>query len=150
MKKSEVETMEEARQWCDHIDRVLDWKWRNTRQGMFEYRMLPLEFAIDDGDSDSPHLPNDWQSDGGRGVEAIISFDDDKPVIVGRSERSRRYHAAYVYLGRTLPQCIPVFVCIVRNGKNRKESINELCEMMMVKKMRAGERPNVSTTSTAS
>ncbi len=72
-------------------------------------------------------------TDEGAGAEDVRSFDErrDRPYY------TRRIKVARVRLSRKHPELLEVFNLIVRNGKNRRESIAELAA-----KGRTGEAAN--------
>ena len=66
-----------------------------------------------------------WLSDGGKGADDIIAAVDGE---LGETYYERRLKWAREKLRYAHPECMDVFNLIVKNGKNRKESI---CQMAL-------------------
>ena len=93
--------------------------WRMTEQGAFESAMLSLDRHVESFDDPSKIAVF---SDGGAGAEGICSFDEDFDCLF----YTRRTKIARRCLSRNFPELVEVFNLIVRNGKNRQESITEI------------------------
>ena len=81
-----------------------------------------------------------WQSDGGKGMEAVIRYCDGE---LGESYYLRRIKYARRRLARYDRRLLEVFDLIMKNGKNREESI---CQMAL--KIRPHGRRRKSDTGT--
>ena len=96
-------------------------KWRKTKQGAFESSFLHLDFAAAENCENSPG----WLADGGAGVKRLYNGLDGK--FDGGCEyypnRLKRLEAARKRIKREHPKWLEVFDLIIKNGKNRKESI---------------------------
>ena len=97
---------------------------RRYRKGMFQENMLHLEHYLDfqDVENDEYDPRNAWISDKDAGAEKIRSFDERRDG----SHYTRRIKVARRHLARNFPELIEVFNLVVKNGKNRRESIAEL------------------------
>ena len=92
---------------------------RETEQGAFEAAMLSFDRLVDSFEDPSKAA---IFSDCGAGAAAIRSSDE----VGGSSFYTRRIKVARVRLSRKHPELLEVFNLIVKNGKNRRESIAEL------------------------
>ena len=101
-------------------ERERERKRRDTAQGQFESAALSLD-AMPDLDTDECES---WLTDGGRGAEAIRG-ETPEPEDAGDSRQKRMDRAKHRVM-RKAPECLGTFWLIIRNGKNRKESIWEL------------------------
>ena len=106
------------------LERERERKRRRYRKGQFASSMLHIEHDFDfqriENSDEDPR--NAWISDRGAGAEKVRSFDERKYG----SYYTRRIKAARVLLSRKHPGLVEVFNLVVRNGKNRRESIAEL------------------------
>ncbi len=128
-------TMEEARRYCLKLERGRERSWRKTRQGMFESAMLSFDRVVE-GMGDPSRCAA--LSDGGAGADAIIAQIDGETPETVYNQRIRR---ARMRVRRHLPESLEVFNLIVKNGKNRKESI---CALMS-KEAATGTPPTAAT-----
>ena len=92
---------------------------RETEQGAFEAEMLSFDRLVDSFEDPSKAA---IFSDCGAGAAAIRSADE----VGGSSFYTRRIKVARVRLSRNHPELLEVFNLIVKNGKNRRESIAKL------------------------
>lgn len=106
---------------CEKRERDRQRKWRKTEQGRFESSMLHLDFNEAETREQSPK----WLSDKGKGADDIIAAVDGE---LGETHYERRLKWARQRIKRRMPECMDVFNLIVKNGKNRKESI---CQMAL-------------------
>ena len=117
-------TMEEDRSYCLKLERDRGHSRRRYDKGKFQDNMLHIEHDFDfqriENSDEDPR--NAWISDRGAGEEKVRSFDERKYG----SYYTRRIKAARVLLSRKHPGLVEVFNLVVRNGKNRRESIAEL------------------------
>ena len=117
-------TMGEARSYCLKLERDRGHSRRRYGKGKFQDSMLHIEHDFDfqriENSDEDPR--NAWISDRGAGAEKVRSFDERKYG----SYYTRRIKAARVLLSRKHPGLVEVFNLVVRNGKNRRESIAEL------------------------
>ena len=92
---------------------------RESAQGQFEASHQSLDRLVDSFEDPSKAAAF---SDGGAGAEALRSFE------TGRygSYYTRRIKVARMRLSRKFPELVEVFNLVVKNGKNRHESIAEL------------------------
>ena len=93
--------------------------WRESAQGMFEASMLSLDRLVDTFEDPSKAAAF---SDGGAEATATRIFDE----ALDGSYYTRRIKVARIRLSRKFPVLVEVFNLIVKNGKNRRESIAEL------------------------
>ena len=101
-------------------ERERERKRRATEQGRFDASALSLD-AMPDLDTDECES---WLTDGGRGAEAIRG-ETPEQEDAGDSRQKRMDRAKHRVM-RKAPECLETFWLIIRNGKNRKESIWEL------------------------
>jgi len=95
---------------------------KKTQQGMFEdTHILRMDLQRDTVDDESAQ--QSWQSDHGAGVERIMSAFEDPAVIMARCIDRARNRVA-----RRCPEYLPVLRAVLRNGNNRRKSINELVD----------------------
>lgn len=116
MAKSEME-----REYGRCLEREKDRlrSWSRTRQGRFEvYGVLHYE-EVAKGSLFREHRTS-WLSDGGRGAEDIRGCGET------RDEFARRKAAAIAKVRRKAPHLLATLRLILKNGKNRKESIWQL------------------------
>ena len=106
-------------------ERERERKRRSTAQGRFESAALSLD-AMPDLDTDACES---WLTDGGRGAEAIRG-EAPEPED-GADTRRRRMDRAKHRVMRKAPECMRTFWLVIKNGKNRKESIWELAKTKM-------------------
>ena len=109
-------------------ERERERKRRATEQGRFESAALSLD-AMPDLDTDECES---WLSDGGRGAEAIRG-ETPEPED-GADTRRKRMDRAKHRVMRKAPECLRTFWLVIKNGKNRKESIWELTKSRMSRK----------------
>ena len=106
-------------------ERERERKSRTTAQGRFESAVLSLD-AMPDLDTDECES---WLADGGRGAEAIRG-EAPEPED-GTDTRRKRMDRAKHRVMRKAPECLRTFWLVIKNGKNRKESIWELAKSRM-------------------
>ena len=92
---------------------------RESAQGSFEAAMLSLDLHAELFDDPGKIAVF---SDGGAEAERVYSCDES----ADGSYYTRRIKAARRRLSRNHPELVEVFNLVVRNGKNRHESIAEL------------------------
>ena len=92
---------------------------RESAQGMFEASMLSLDRLVDSFEDPSKAA---IFSDCGAGAAAIRSSDE----VGGGSFYMQRIKVARRRLARNFPELVEVFNLVVKNGKDRRESIAEL------------------------
>ena len=112
-------------------ERERERKRRATAQGRFESAALSLD-AMPDLDTDECES---WLTDGGHGADAIRG---ETPELedAGDTRRKRMDRAKHRVM-RKAPECLRTFWLVIKNGKNRKESIWELAKSRMSRR-----RPN--------
>ena len=106
-------------------ERERERKSRTTAQGRFESAALSLD-AMPDLDTDECES---WLTDGGRGAEAIRGEAPESED--GTDTRRKRMDRAKHRVMRKAPECLRTFWLVIKNGKNRKESIWELAKSRM-------------------
>ena len=106
-------------------ERERERKRRATEQGRFEVNALSLD-AMPDLDTDECES---WLTDGGRGAEAIRGETPEPEE--GTDTRRKRLDWAKHRIMRKAPECLRTFWLVIKNGKNRKESIWELAKSRM-------------------
>ena len=92
---------------------------REAKQGAFEAAMLSFDRLVDSFEDSSKAA---IFSDNGAGAAGIRTSAE----VGGSSFYTRRIKVARVRLSRKHPELLEVFNLIVKNGKNRRESIAEL------------------------
>ena len=105
-----------------------------TRQGAFETYQV-LHFDAEAEEAREREHSTSWLSDRGRGAAVIrrcgkVARPQDDP-----DTRKKRIDRAKHLVMRKAPECLETFWLIIRNGKNRKESIWQLM------KGKASKRP---------
>ena len=119
-------TMREARRYCLKLERDRGRSRRRYGKGKFQDNMLHIEHNFDfqriENSDEDPR--NAWISDKGAGAAGIRSFDE----MIDGSYYTRRIKTARVRLSRVHPELVEVFNLVVKNGKNRNESIAELAD----------------------
>ena len=103
-------------------ERERERKHRATAQGRFESAALSLD-ARPDLDTDECES---WLTDAGRGAAAIRG-ETPEPEDSGDTRRKRMDWAKHRIM-RKAPECLETFWLVIRNGRNRKESIWELAK----------------------
>ena len=102
-------------------------EWAKTKQGAFEtYRVL--HFDAEAEEARERENSTSWLSDHGRSAAAIrrcgkIARPQDDPAT-----RQKRIDRAKHLVMRKAPECLQTFWLILKNGKNRKESIWQLAQ----------------------
>lgn len=86
-----------------------------TIRGRFEASFERFQ-AIEADESKDAYL-----SDGGKGAEAIRSFDETEAMV-----ETRAYDKAWHKVKRRAPECLATFSFIVKNGRNRYKSICDI------------------------
>ena len=109
-------------------------EWAKTRQGAFETYQV-LHFDAEAEEAREREHSTSWLSDRGRGAAVIrrcgkVARPQDDP-----DTRKKRIDRAKHLVMRKAPECLETFWLIIRNGKNRKESIWQLM------KGKASKRP---------
>ena len=122
-------------------------EWARTRQGAFEtYRILHFDAEAEEA-MEREHSTS-WLSDGGRGAEAIRGFDEVARPQDDPDTRKRRIDRAKHLVMRKAPECLGTFWLIIRNGRNRKESIWQLMKRKTSKRHANGTRRNTAIGTT--
>ena len=99
------------------LERYRERNWRKTRQGAFESSFLHF------GSESSISEP--YVSDNGAGVKDIIAHCDGEDTMSRYQRMLKRAREKVRYAD---PKLLEVFALVVKNGKNRKESIWELAK----------------------
>ena len=102
-------------------------EWAKTRQGAFETYQV-LHFDAEAEESREREHSTSWLSDRGKGAAAIrqcgkVARPQDDPET-----RQKRIDRAKHLVMRKAPECLQTFWLILKNGKNRKESIWQLAQ----------------------
>ena len=113
---------------CEKRERDRERKWRKAKKREHLAGMVHYDFAKEEAQDESPA----WLSDRGAGVEAIIRHCDGEH---GENYYLRRLDSARRKLIMHNRRLVAVFDLIVKNGKNRKESICQLA----LKTLRSGK-----------
>ena len=114
---------------CIRRERKRYREWAKTRQGAFETYQV-LHFDAEAEEAREREHSTSWLSDRGRGAAAIrrcgkVARPQDDP-----DTRRKRIDRAKHLVMRKVPECLETFWLILKNGKNRKESI---CQLMKSK-----------------
>ena len=129
MKRKPITPAELEREYRRCLDRERDRyrEWAKTKQGAFEtYRVL--HFDAEAEEARERENSTSWLSDHGRSAAAIrrcgkIARPQDDPAT-----RQKRIDRAKHLVMRKAPECLQTFWLILKNGKNRKESIWQLAQ----------------------
>ena len=102
-------------------------EWAKTRQGAFETYQV-MHFDAEAEEAREREHSTSWLSDRGKGAAAIrrcgkIARPQDDPAT-----RRKRIDRAKHLVMRKAPECLQTFWLILKNGKNRKESIWQLAQ----------------------
>ena len=102
-------------------------EWAKTKQGAFETYQV-LHFDAEAEEARERENSTSWLSDHGRRAAAIrrcgkIARPQDDPAT-----RQKRIDRAKHLVMRKAPECLQTFWLILKNGKNRKESIWQLAQ----------------------
>ena len=100
-------------------------EWAKTKQGAFETYQV-MHFDAEAEEAREREHSTSWLSDRGKGAAAIrrcgkIARPQDDP-----DTRRKRIDRAKHLVMRKVPECLGTFWLILKNGKNRKESIWQL------------------------
>ena len=119
---------------CIDMERDRYREWAKTRQGAFETYQV-LHFDAEAEEAREREHSTSWLSDRGRGAAVIrrcgkVARPQDDP-----DTRRKRIDRAKHLVMRKVPECLETFWLILKNGKNRKESIWQLM------KSKASKRP---------
>ena len=125
---------------------------RETDSAHWFYRdKLSFETKYDEDCGSDPCNEPAWVTDGGRGkaaLVAVVSYDLDGVDIDGPpTSRARCIDRAKHRVMRKAPECLRTFWLVIRNGKNRKESIWQLMKEKASKRHVNG-RPRRCATGT--
>ena len=123
-------------------ERERERKRRATVQGRFESAALSLD-AMPDLDTDECES---WLTDGGRGAAAIRG-ETPEPEDTGDTRRKRLDWAKHRVM-RKAPECLRTFWLVIRNGRNRKESIWQMTKTTTSRKRKSGTRRNTAIGTT--
>ena len=123
-------------------ERERERKRRATAQGRFESAALSLD-AMPDLDTDECES---WLTDAGRGAAAIRG-ETPEPEDTGDTRRKRLDWAKHRIM-RKAPECLETFWLVIRNGRNRKESIWQMTKTTTSRKRKSGTRRNTAIGTT--
>lgn len=124
--------LERAYRYCLDMERDRYREWAKTKQGAFETYQV-LHFDAEAEEATERENSTSWLSDRGRGAAAIrrcgkVARPQDDPDM-----RRRCIDRAKHLVMRRAPECLETFWLILKNGKNRKESIWQLVKNAMSK-----------------
>ena len=129
MKRKPITPAELEREYRRCLDRERDRyrEWAKTKQGAFETCQV-LHFDAESEEARERENSTSWLSDRGRSAAAIrrcgkIARPQDDPAT-----RQKRIDRAKHLVMRKAPECLQTFWLILKNGKNRKESIWQLAQ----------------------
>ena len=129
MKRKPITPAELEREYRRCLDRERDRyrEWAKTQQGAFETCQV-LHFDAEAEEARERENSTSWLSDRGRSAAAIrrcgkIARPQDDPAT-----RQKRIDRAKHLVMRKAPECLQTFWLILKNGKNRKESIWQLAQ----------------------
>ena len=129
MKRKPITPAELEREYRRCLDRERDRyrEWAKTKQGAFETYQV-LHFDAEAEEARERENSTSWLSDHGRSAAAIrrcgkIARPQDDPAT-----RQKRIDRAKHLVMRKAPECLRTFWLILKNGKNRKESIWQLAQ----------------------
>ena len=123
-------------------ERERERKRRATAQGRFESAALSLD-AMPDLDTDECES---WLTDGGCGAAAIRG-ETPEPEDAGDTRRKRLDRAKHRIM-RKAPECLRTFWLVIRNGRNRKESIWQMTKTTTSRRRKSGTRRNIAIGTT--
>ena len=124
--------LERAYRHCLDMERDRYREWTKTKQGAFETYQV-LHFDAEAEEAMERENSTSWLSDRGRSAAAIrrcgkVARPQDDP-----DTRQRCIDRAKHLVMRRAPECLETFWLILKNGKNRKESIWQLVKNAMSK-----------------
>ena len=129
MKRKPITPAELEREYRRCLDRERDRyrEWAKTKQGAFETCQV-LHLDAEAEEARERENSTSWLSDHGRSAAAIrrcgkIARPQDDPAT-----RQKRIDRAKHLVMRKAPECLQTFWLILKNGKNRKESIWQLAQ----------------------
>ena len=129
MKRKPITSAELEREYRRCLARERDRyrEWAKTKQGAFETYQV-LHFDAEAEEARERENSTSWLSDRGRSAAAIrrcgkIARPQDDPAT-----RQKRIDRAKHLVMRKAPECLQTFWLILKNGKNRKESIWQLAQ----------------------
>ena len=129
MKRKPITPAELEREYKRCLDRERDRyrEWAKTKQGAFETYQV-LHFDAEAEEARERENSTSWLSDHGRSAAAIrrcgkIARPQDDPAT-----RQKRIDRAKHLVMRKAPECLQTLWLILKNGKNRKESIWQLAQ----------------------
>lgn len=128
--------MTEDMRRCRKRERDRERERRKAEQGKFEASFLHIDHVKAEMLEKSPP----WLSDRGSGVERLVDAIDG---VNDLSWYNRRLKVARETLRRAHPELLEVFDLIVKNGKNRKESIWEMVKSALRKPLSGTLRESV-------
>ena len=136
MKRKAITPDELEREYgqCLRRERKRYREWAKTRQGAFETYQV-LHFDAEAEEAREREHSTSWLSDRGRGASVIRRFGNIARPQDDPDTRKKRIDRAKHLVMRKAPECLETFWLIIRNGKNRKESIWQLM------KGKASKRP---------
>ena len=100
-------------------------EWAKTRQGAFETYQV-MHFDAEAEEAREREHSTSWLSDRGRGAAAIRRCGKVVRPQDDLNTRKKRIDRAKHRIMRKAPECLETFWLILKNGKNRKESIWQL------------------------
>ena len=126
------EEMDREYKRCIRRERVRYRDWARTKQGAFEtYRVMHFDAEAEEA-KEREHSTS-WLSDRGRGARVIRAFGKVARPQDDLDTRRKRIDRAKHLVMRKAPECLETFWLIIKNGKNRKESIWQLMKRAMPK-----------------
>ena len=146
MKRKAITPDELEREYgqCLRRERKRYREWAKTRQGAFETYQV-LHFDAEAEEAREREHSTSWLSDRGRGAAVIRRFGNIARPQDDPDTRKKRINRARMAIIRHMPECLETFWLIIRNGKNRKESIWQLMKSGTSKKARHGMPQSIST-----
>ena len=118
-----------------------------TRQGAFETYQV-LHFDAEAEEAREREHSTSWLSDRGRGAAVIRRFGNIARPQDDPDTRKKRIDRAKHLVMRKAPECLKTFWLILKNVKNRKESIWQLMKETMSKRPENGMRQGHSIGTT--
>ena len=107
-------------------------EWAKSRQGAFETYQV-MHFDAEAEEAREREHSTSWLSDRGRGARVIRVFGKVARPQDDLDTRQKRIDRAKHLVMRKAPECLETFWLIIKNGKNRKESIWQLVRRAMSK-----------------
>lgn len=131
--------MADEYQRCLNLERDRYRAWSKTKQGAFETYQI-LHFDAEAEEARERDNSTSWLSDRGKGAETIRNCGKVVRPQDDPDTRQKRIDRAKHLVMRKAPECLETFWLVIKNGKNRKESIWQIMNGKRSKRPANGTR----------